>query len=520
MEHYLSYKSYMQRCYGEVFYTIPINLHSGCPNRSLEGKGGCTFCPEHGGRARQIADANTVQEQIKKAVAFAKRRYHASSFALYFQAYTTTFDTLIRQKKLYEELVSCYPFKILYIGTRPDCVDEAVLDYLVAFQSSIEIVVELGVQSMHDATLKRINRGHDSHATRKAITRLHVRGIKVHAHLIIGLEHETPAMWKESLAELVDAGIDGIKFHNLHIIKGTQLAKTFEQNPFEMMDEYAYAEALIELLRHVPSHIPIIRIATDTPKKERIAPFWQMDKEQFRAYVVETMHHRGLTQGDALCPQTLSYPSLLPIPLKDGSFTFWNAKARDHYHPKSGAWTQAKWLFCEQSALQKRLQKGKVRILDVGFGMGYNALEALYCAKRCGGFVEIIAIDHDRIVIKQTLEYASDALHVTLLKALDEKGAFHDTFGSVRFENAHIAYTLRFIKEAVEIIFLDPFEQTKAFLEDKTMQQLHHLLQKEGILVVSCASNSTFFALEQTGFLPKKIKKEGNDIKGIVATRL
>ncbi len=102
---YLSYKTFMQERYGEALFTIPINLEYGCPNRDQDGKGGCTFCPEHGARAAQIADARSIEEQVQKAIAFAKRRYKARSFALYLQAYTNTFATLKAQQKVYEHVL-------------------------------------------------------------------------------------------------------------------------------------------------------------------------------------------------------------------------------------------------------------------------------------------------------------------------------------------------------------------------------------------------------------------------------
>ncbi|MBP9613674.1 MAG: TIGR01212 family radical SAM protein, partial [Sulfurospirillum sp.] len=226
--------------YGEALFSIPVNLEFGCPNRERDGTGGCTFCPEHGARAAQIADATTVEEQIEKALLFAKKRYHASSFALYIQAYTGTFASLVTQKKRYEKLLSLYPFRALHIGTRPDCLNEATIEYLCELNETREVVVELGVQSLHDGSLKRMNRGHDAACSLEAIKRLRHRGLKVYAHLIIGLGDESFEMWKQSVLGLVDVGIDGIKFHNLHIIQGTQLALEYEKMPFELLDEYAY----------------------------------------------------------------------------------------------------------------------------------------------------------------------------------------------------------------------------------------------------------------------------------------
>ena len=142
---YLSYKSHMRRVYGVELFSIPINLDFGCPNRDESGKGGCTFCPDHGARATQIADAQTVEEQMSKAMAFAKKRYHATQFSLYLQAYTSTFTSLLRQKKTYETLLQMHDFKAFHIGTRPDCLSEQTLLYLQSLHQKGDVIIELGV---------------------------------------------------------------------------------------------------------------------------------------------------------------------------------------------------------------------------------------------------------------------------------------------------------------------------------------------------------------------------------------
>lgn len=326
---YLSHKAYMQHVYGKALFSIPVNLEFGCPNREKDGTGGCSFCPEHGARAAQIADAKNVEEQIQKALSFAKRRYKADSFALYIQAYTGTFASLLRQKETYQKLLSLYAFDAFHIGTRPDCLTSGTLEYLRELNQTIDVVVELGVQSLHDASLVRMNRGHNAACSLEAIERLHAYGLKVYAHLIIGLPNETPAMWKESVQGLVDAGIDGIKFHNLHIIHNTDLAREYAKNPFALLNEYEYAEALMELLRTIPSHIPILRLATDTPDEELVAPKWHMAKGQFGEYVTQSMRYRGIAQRDLTMYPCIQYSPKMDthILLEDGSVNG-NSKTR------------------------------------------------------------------------------------------------------------------------------------------------------------------------------------------------
>jgi len=520
---YLSHKAHMQHVYGKALFSIPVNLEFGCPNREKDGSGGCSFCPEHGARAAQIADAKNVEEQIQKALFFAKRRYKASSFALYIQAYTGTFASLLKQKEAYEKLLSLYAFDAFHIGTRPDCLTSGTLEYLRELSQKIDVVVELGVQSVHDESLVRMNRGHNAACSLEAIKRLHAYGLKVYAHLIIGLPNETPAMWKESVQGLVDAGIDGIKFHNLHIIHNTDLAREYAKNPFALLNEYEYAEALMELLRTIPSHIPILRLATDTPDKELVAPKWHMAKGQFGEYVVQSMHYRGMVQGDLTISPFKSHATSKgsPVLLEDGSITLWNERYHDYYHPKSGAYKQAKELFIEKSDLENRLKKGNVKILDIGFGMGYNTFCALEVAQSLAqNRVYVKALDQDRMLLQHSQAMVPNASHVALLDALFNTKTYDDVFSKVEFLNMEARYGITLLEESFDVIFLDPFiESNNASLvtfDFFTMLRKH--LKADGVLVASTSLQAVHDGLMLAGFDVCVANDEKSDIKGIVAT--
>lgn len=518
---YLSHKTYMLSHYGEALFSIPVNLEFGCPNRERDGTGGCSFCPEHGSRAAQIADAHTVEEQIAKALFFAKRRYKASSFALYIQAYTGTFASLVAQKEAYEKLLSLYPFRALHIGTRPDCLGEATLAYLSELNQKIDVVVELGVQSLHDVSLKRMNRGHDAACSLEAIKRLHVKGLKVYAHLIIGLPDENETMWQQSVQGLVDARIDGIKFHNLHIIEKTDLAREYKANPFALLNEYEYAEALMELLRYVPSSIPILRLATDTPTRELIAPQWQMTKGQFGEYVTQSMRYRGITQGDYVAQQVVCVPSLPTVMLEDGSVSAWNETYRDYYHPKAGAYRQAKELFLQKSDLKTRLEQSDVSVLEIGFGMGYTVCEALKLAQSIAKHtLHVKTIDHDRLLLKKSAEVVLESLHVKLLETLFTCKKYESDFAKVEFFNAEARYAVTRLHESFDVIFLDPFiESNNASLVTlEFFQTLRKLLKPDGVLVASTALHVSQIGLNLAGFEVHVANDANSDIKGVVAT--
>jgi len=518
---YLSHKAFMQRMYGEALFSIPVNLEFGCPNRERDGSGGCSFCPEHGARAAQIADANSVEEQIQKALSFAKRRYKASAFALYIQAYTGTFASLVTQKEAYEKLLRLYPFRALHIGTRPDCLSEATLSYLSELAQKIDVVVELGVQSLHDVSLKRMNRGHNSACSLDAIKRLHAKGLKVYAHLIVGLPDETPQMWEQSVQGLVDSGIDGIKFHNLHIIEKTDLAREYAQTPFALLNEYEYAEALMALLRYIPSHIPILRLATDTPNQELIAPKWQMAKGQFGEYVAQSMHYRGIRQGDYLEKLPVLFSPLKTVSLEDGSVSAWNETYRDYYHPKAGAYRQAQEQFIEKSDLKARLEKSDVSLLEIGFGMGYNVLEALKLAQNgATNALNIKAIDQDRMLLQKSMEVVPEPLHVKLLEALFTCNHYESDLVKVEFLNAEARYAITRLSELFDVIFLDPFLESNnaSLVTVEFFQELRKLLKPNGVLVASTALHVSQVGLNLAGFDVCISNDEKSDIKGLVAT--
>ena len=229
---FYTYKQFMIDRYGEPLFRVPIDLEFGCPNRQQDGSGGCTFCPENGARSQQTLNSVSIENQVHDAVEFSRRRYRAKKFMAYFQAYTSTFATASEQRDLYARVLRNEQFDAVSVGTRPDCLSDETLDFLCELNRSMEVWVELGVQTANNETLKKINRGHSWEQSRDAILRLNERGLKVAVHVILGFAGETAAIFKtaESLAELP---IDGIKLHNLHLIS-TQLAREHDDSPFHL----------------------------------------------------------------------------------------------------------------------------------------------------------------------------------------------------------------------------------------------------------------------------------------------
>ncbi len=515
---YYTYKEYMKKKYDTPLYSIPIDLDLGCPNRDINGIGGCTFCPSNGARAAQILDAKNAKEQIKNAIEFAKTRYKAKNFMLYIQAYTGTFTSVINQKQIYSSLLKEYKFDAISIGTRPDCLNAKTLEYLQELNQEIDVYIDLGVQSLNDNTLRKINRGHDSNSSLEAISKLKKHGIKVYAHIIIGLEGESRRDWELTVKKLVKAKIDGIKIHNLHIIKNTQLSKEYKEKPFKTLNEYEYANEIINLLRLIPNNIPIIRINTDTEKSSLIAPLWNMEKGQFSEYLKETMIYRDTKQGDLIENNYSVLEKLNSVVLEDGSITVWDKKYKDYYHPKSGAYKSAKELFIKNSLLEKLLEQRDTKLLDIGFGMGYNTLEALKIKKTHKLF--ITALDKNRLIQRYAIEkFELGELHKTLLTSTYKTGSYDDEFNSVKFIVDDARSSLLTLEDKYDVIFLDPFTHNlnPSLITKEFILELTKVLEKDGVIICSTSNDMVKTAMSKAGLKWEVCDIEKTDIKGIVA---
>lgn len=524
---YYPYRDYMIKKYGEPLFRVPIDLELGCPNRRPDGSGGCTFCPENGARATQTLDVKGTEAQLEAGIAFAKKRYDARRFMLYIQAYTGTFTSVIEQKRHYSELLAAHPFDAISIGTRPDCLSKATLEYLGELNKAIDVYVELGIQTIHDETLKRIGRGHDWQSSLDAIEALKAHGIKVCAHIIVGLPGEDRTHYVQTAKALAKLGLDGIKIHNLHVIRGTQMADEYLQKPFAVLSEYQYAEALIEIIRHLPADLPLMRFATDTPEADIIAPHWKMIKGQFQEYVIAQMNYRGYSQGDLFEPQheTDFVPRLKPFKCADGSITLWNEEFRDHYHPKSGARAQARELFLAHSFLHKRLEKAPVRLLDIGFGMGYNSLLACEEAQSIAkNRLEVSALDQDRGILLESAAVVQntdkDRLKwPAILHRLYDSGTYEADRFSITLYHGDVRHALNEQTGLFDLIFLDPFIE-RSNCKMVTLDLficLKKLLKEDGVLICSTAYAATLSGLEHAGFTAMPAGREQSDIQGIVA---
>jgi len=211
------FKDYLIDVYGKPLYRIPIDFALGCPHR-INGEGGCFFCAENGSRAIHLQRNLDIHKQIDAGIKYVENRYSADgNYIAYFQAYTNTYAELSQLKKLYSTVLDYKKFKMLMISTRSDCLSDDVIDYLSDLNQTIDLWIEIGVQSSNDNTLKQINRGHNFDSVINAVNNLNRRGIKSVAHIILGLPGESEYDYFKTINDINALPFNAVKIHNLFV---------------------------------------------------------------------------------------------------------------------------------------------------------------------------------------------------------------------------------------------------------------------------------------------------------------
>ncbi len=267
--------------YGERVHKIAIDAGFTCPNRDgTIGRGGCTFCNNvsfspNGRRPNQITD------QIEAGRKVIRKRTGAKKYIAYFQAYTNTYADVRELTRLYDEALREPDVIGLDVGTRPDCVPDEVLDLLVNYQQQgYEVWLDLGLQSAHDASLVHVNRGHGFAEYEEAVVKARSRGIKVCTHLILGLPGESTEHHISSLERVLELGVDGLKFHPLHVVKGTQLANEWRRGEYQPLTLEQYVSDVVELIRRTPDEVIFHRLTGTASADVLLAPQWCSKKWQ------------------------------------------------------------------------------------------------------------------------------------------------------------------------------------------------------------------------------------------------
>ncbi len=287
----------LKRRYGEKIHKLTLHGSFTCPNRDgTLGRGGCTFC-NVASFADESAQQLSITEQLAQRASEATR---ARRYLAYFQAYTSTYAEVAYLKQMYEEAISAANMVGLCVGTRPDCVPDAVLDLLAGYRElGYEIWLELGLQSAHDETLKRINRGHDYRAYESAVIRARSRGLKVCTHLIVGLPGERPMDSLSTLRQVVQTGTDGIKLHPLHVVEGSVLGRAWLAGRLDVLTLEQYVEAAVAMIRHTPQEVVYHRVSASARRPTLLAPEWCENRWSAMVAIAAELVRQG-GQGSAL----------------------------------------------------------------------------------------------------------------------------------------------------------------------------------------------------------------------------
>ena len=287
---------------------IAINAGFTCPNRDgSKGRGGCTYCNNQTFNPGYCQTDKSVADQLAEGVRFFSRKYPEMRYLAYFQAYTSTYGQQERLERLYEEALS-YPGVVgLVIGTRPDCVPDRLLDYLARLSEQVLVLVEYGVESTLDRTLRRINRGHDFAEAEEAIRRTAARGIAVGAHLILGLPGESRDEILGHADRLSDLPLTTLKLHQLQLIRHTRMALEFERQPedFHLFTVDEYIDLAIDFIERLDPAIALERFVSQSPKELLIAPDWGLKNYEFTARVNRRLAERDSWQGKCRAKRSL-----------------------------------------------------------------------------------------------------------------------------------------------------------------------------------------------------------------------
>ncbi len=295
---YNSYSTFLKETFGQRVQKVAVNSGFTCPNRDGKvGYGGCTYCNIDSFTPEAARARIPVREQVRSGIDYWKTRHGTKAFLVYFQPYSNTYAPLDYLKQLYDEAFAHPEVVGISIGTRPDCLDDEKLAYFEALSRDTFVTIEYGIESAHDETLVRINRGHDYHCTKTGIQKTAERGIHVCAHVILGFPYETKDQMLQTAEEVSMLPLNFIKIHNLHIVRYTELAREYSKKPFHIFTFKEWVEMVCDFLERLNTEFIVERVSGDAPKKLLIEPQWCRDSAKIIYAVQQEFKRRGTFQG-------------------------------------------------------------------------------------------------------------------------------------------------------------------------------------------------------------------------------
>lgn len=282
---YKTLSEHYKEKFGCKVYKLSIDGGFSCPNRDGTcGTGGCIFCGDTG--SGDFAESGeSIRSQLESAKKWVSKKVKNGDYIAYFQSFSGTYAPAEILRKRYLEAISGADILGLAVATRPDCLEEDVLQVLEEMNRVKPVSVELGLQTIHENSVRYIRRGYENRVYFNAVKALKDRGIEVVTHIILGLPGETPQMAAATTKAAVDAGTDGVKFHLLHVLKNTDLEKDYRAGKFQCLSLEEYGVWLKESIRELPAHVVVHRITGDGAKRNLIAPLWSADKKRVLNYL-------------------------------------------------------------------------------------------------------------------------------------------------------------------------------------------------------------------------------------------
>ena len=304
---YNDYGTWLRQRFPYKVQKISVDAGFTCPNRDGRlGTGGCIYCNNDSFNPSYCQREKSVKQQLVEGKEFFRRKYPEMRYMAYFQAFTNTYSTLDHLKSLYEEALDVEDVVGLVIGTRPDCIDDTLLDYLTQLARQTMVTLEYGIETANDDTLRLIRRGHDFQCVRDAVERTKGRGIVIGGHVILGLPGEDAEESVRQATMMSQLGLDVLKIHQMQIIRGTRLAQMYAENPFHLYSPEEYSELIVRYLEHLSEDMVVERFASQSPKEMLIAPKWGLKNYELTNLIVNKMKREGRRQGNLFVSNSLA----------------------------------------------------------------------------------------------------------------------------------------------------------------------------------------------------------------------
>ncbi len=293
-----SYNHWLQEKFGQRVYKVIVDGGFTCPNRDgTVAVGGCAYCNNNSFRPPSAIKTDPIRDQVREGIAYIRKRFDAHKFIIYFQPFSNTYAETDYLHQLYRDAIDHPDVVGLAIGTRPDCVDEEKIRMIQEIANETFVSLEFGVESIYDDTLRRVNRGHDYSAFLRAVEMTRRRSIHLGAHLILGFPWETREQWLAMADEMSRVGVDALKIHHLHIVRGTALAAEYTRQPFRVLGHEEYLDLLCDFVERLDPNIVIERLFGEAPFGLLVAPNWRRNKNDLVLDIKRKFEERDVRQG-------------------------------------------------------------------------------------------------------------------------------------------------------------------------------------------------------------------------------